>query len=199
MVRSRFFTKPSTLSQKKRIEILLKQTGKYLSQSRYFALILFSLTILVTGCVTTQSKPTLYEPPPVSDSTSVAYVTIVRELKLTGVGMELYITLDGKKIAMLKSRQYTKLFLSTGRYTVGAGFNAKTWLVGESGLGVSGFWHFENDWRGRELTEEFVAGQEYKFVVSLERGDIKPRLRKVQSFPDNISLDSFKMVLPGTK
>ena len=199
VVRFIFFTKLSILSQEKRRGDLFKQTVKCLSQLQHFALIIFSLIIFLTGCGTTSHKPSLYEPPPVSDPTSAARVTVVRESKISGAGMDLYITLDGKKIAMLKSRHYIELLLSAGRHAIGASFYAKTWLVGDSELGVTGLWHFERDWRECELTEKFVAGGEYKFLVSLARGDIKPRLKKVQSFPDNISLDPSKLVLPGTK
>jgi hypothetical protein len=198
-LRSIFFTKLSTLSQEKRRGCLFKQIGKYLIPLRCFALILFSLIIFLTGCGTTSHKPSLYEPPPVSDPTSAAHVIVARESKFTGAGMELYITLEGKKIAMLKSHQYTEFLLSAGRYTIGASFYAKTWLIGDSELGITGLWHFERDWRVCELTEKLIAGQEYKFLVSIERGDIKPRLKKVKSFPDNISLDPSKLVLPGTK
>ncbi len=199
MVSSIFFTKLSTLNQVKRRGVLSKQIGRCLLQLRYSVLIISLLIFFLTGCGTTPHKPSLYEPPPVSDPASVARIIVVRESKISGVGMDLYITLDGKKIAMLKSRHYVELLLSAGRHAIGASFYAKTWLLGDSELGVTGIWHFERDWRDCELAEKFVAGEEYKFLVSLERGDIKPRLKKVQSFPDNISLDPSKKVLPGTE
>jgi len=199
VIRSIFFTKLSRISQIKLRGNHYKQAGNFLSLLLSFTLILFSFIIFLSGCGTTPPKPSLHEPPPVSDPTSVAHVTVAREPKFTWVGMELYITLDGKKIAMLKSHQYTEFLLNAGRYTIGASFYAKTWLVGDSELGVSGLWNFERDWRNSELTEEFIAGKEYKFLVSIEHGDIKPRLKKVQSFPENISLDLSKLVSPGTK
>ncbi len=199
VARSIFFTKLLILSQEKRREDLFMRTGKHQSQLRYSVLVIFLLIFFLTGCGTTPSKPSLYEPPPVSDPASAARVTVVRESKISGVGMDLYITLDGKKIAMLKSRHYIELLLSAGRHAIGASFYAKTWLIGDSELGVTGIWHFERDWRDCELTEKFAAGKEYKFLVSLERGDIKPKLKKVQSFPDNISLDPSKKVLLGTE
>ncbi len=197
VVRKVFVTLLSTLSLEKLRVKLFKQTEKHLPRLRYFVLAVLSLVIILSGCVMWTSRPVLYpfEAPSVSDPANAAHVTIARKerLRCELTRFKLYIELDGLVIAALESGQYTEFFVNSGQHTITA-----TWSVSKA-EGCVFILFFDWEWVDIKLTEEFAAGNEYKFLVSLSYLAQRPTIEEVQSFPNNVSLDPSKLVLPGTK
>ncbi len=201
----------------KSILFTLKQEGNFVKQKtewhlpklRYFNLLLV-LVITLTGCGVIPRYPPVCKPPSVSDPASAAHVTVARERKFCFKCIfqrNMYIELDGLAIAVLENGQYTKFLVSSGRHTIETSCNMPSanttqWPFG--GILDAGW-----DWFRFGLSEEFVAGKEYKFLVSHAHPKFRPfapdwvlmtvAVEKVQSFPNNISLDPSKMVLLGTK
>ncbi len=207
VVRLIFLTVLSILRQER--NLVKQKVERHPPQLRHFVLLLLVLIITLTGCGSTLPKPLLYEPPPVSDTKSAAHVTIARERMFCAVCLilNLYlgrpkynIELDGFTIAKLGSGQYTELFVNRGQHTIGGSCYYTLRPVGIPTYFVTGF---EREWFGSQLSEEFIAGEEYKFLVSHAHPRTEQRhtmeVEKVQSFPKNISLDPSKLVLPGTK
>ena len=181
---------------------------KHQPQLRYFVLLLLFLIITLTGCGIIPPKPLLYEPPSVSDPNSAAHVTVATEKKFcfSCFNHNVYIELDDLTIAKLKVGQYTKFLVSSSQHTIRVRSNEITQIKGiflAGAAGGAGFipYKFIREWFDTELTEDFVAGKEYKFLLSHVHVFSELRsttIEKVQSFQRNISLDPSKLVLPGT-
>ncbi len=179
---------------------LVKQKAEmHASQLRYFVLLLLPLVIFLAGCGATPDRVNLFEPPSIIDPTSASHITIATKWKFFyGAGIKYYIELDGLMIAKLGNGQYTDFLVNSGQHKITVCWDKIMRPIGVN-VGIPILLGFEREWRDCTLTEVFVAGNEYKFLVSFNGLAKKPTLEKVQSFPKKYVLDPSKLVLPGTK
>lgn len=162
-------------------------------------LICFAASV-INGCgIQHLAQPDIpiYAVPEIADQKEASRVVIARGGGITGSAYKFYITLDGTEIAALKPLQFTEILVNSGSHFLGV----KSYLpriYGFGGYGGAILWFGPGEWRLVGLQEEFKAGSEYKFLVTYDIWNSKGKIKKVEHFPEDISLDAENKVSTGT-